>query len=437
MLKCDKKTQGSLYLFSKCSQMLAKVLNLVVICLWVDFINDNQRKDLLKGDTDFQDYVTLQNLIDVLDIYKWFNVVNIVFQTIYGIRFFQVTNAGEAVYIALANALPVALSYLPMYFMALSGFALAGMFLFGLSHAEWSTYGWSFFTVFEINFGLYDIGPLWETTDELGRGFLCLANIFFIPILLNIFLAIIINAWDDYVNWRAAFGKAAIFGIREISLLQTFEAVVYRVPIVAVRNHLTFNYEKDFIELDDFVEECESLKITGHKRDILLDWFWPAEMVQAAVAKKEEKHTHENDDNKRGTTHLNRARQMLRNLQITSTMMHLQPSVQVGVTVPYEEEAEDNETNEEMMERTHKLGAGGGDGVDEKSNPPVVSAYTKPSQRKLQNVKSGRGMQSQTPRNWGLMHSWGYADQTTVDLADMRGNHTLFYLQNLKKVENV
>ena len=60
--------------------------------------------------------------------------------TINGIRYFQVTDSGEAVYVALLKALPMVMSYMPLYSMSIFGFALAGQLLFGYDNQHFSTY---------------------------------------------------------------------------------------------------------------------------------------------------------------------------------------------------------------------------------------------------------------------------------------------------------
>lgn len=68
--------------------------------------------------------------------------------------------------------------------------------LCGLNFAEWATFPRAFFRVFELNFGLYDPGPIYDQGKTFSVIFLYTGNVVFCILMLNVFMAIVMSTWE-------------------------------------------------------------------------------------------------------------------------------------------------------------------------------------------------------------------------------------------------
>eukprot|EP01083_Nonionella_stella_P175126 608953_1 len=256
------------------------VNNCVIIVIWLAYILNDNRNQLVRmgeaGDDEvWTTYISLQELSDIDDIYVAFNVINLMMITINGIQYFQVTEPGEAIYIALAEALPMIISYIPMYLMCICGFALAGQLLFGFTNETFSTFWNAMYVVVQMNFASYpDTQHLWNTAGLLGKIYILALFFVFIPFLINIFLAIVINSWDEFFELRNALASVQQFGIRPIAFSQTVHGWWKKLPLGQVSNAID-NVQSDEIGFDEFVTILESIEdITIENKETILDFFW-------------------------------------------------------------------------------------------------------------------------------------------------------------------
>eukprot|EP01084_Bolivina_argentea_P090087 162383_1 len=255
------------------------ISNIIVIILWLTYYFNSHRRRLVNDGFNnkiFSSYISLQQLVNLDRIYIEFNVINLMVITVNGIQYFQVTDSGEAVYVALTDALPMIISFLPMYFMSICGFAIAGNLLFGYTETDFSTFWDAIYVVVEMNFGSYsNTQNLWNNSRILGRIYILALFFIFIPFLINIFLAIIINAWDGFFELRNALSSVQQFGIRKIAFTQTVKAWWNRLPLKNVRDAMD-NIESDEIGYDEFVTLLDSLENVSKKHEeTILDYFWP------------------------------------------------------------------------------------------------------------------------------------------------------------------
>merc|ERR1719183_721697 len=92
---------------------------------------------------------------------------------------------------------PDILTFLPILFVYMLGYAMLGHLLFGLRETQWASFDGSFARVFEFQFGLYDVTPLYEF-GPMGYVYVFLAIFMLSILLINVMLAIILAVWDSF-----------------------------------------------------------------------------------------------------------------------------------------------------------------------------------------------------------------------------------------------
>lgn len=138
------------------------LVNISIILHWVEFIYHPTRLQVEKA-TDFSQYIDLVPLAEWETRYMSINTLNVLFQTLRGLKYFQITSGGLRLIRSLLEAGPEIMSFLPIFFTVLAGYTFAGHFLYGLTTKDWSTWDGAFFRVYEMNFGLYDPNEIYDS----------------------------------------------------------------------------------------------------------------------------------------------------------------------------------------------------------------------------------------------------------------------------------
>lgn len=169
----------------------------VAIIAWRYRCQNNQTRLNMLAITTFDEYVSALSLATWDDNLLVLNVCNMLVLTARALKYFQVTNGGRRLMNSVYGAMPEVLSFLPIYLAVLIGYTFVGHMLYGLSFLEWSTFPGAFFRVFELNFGLYDPGPIYDANGYLSVVFIYTSNIVFCILMLNVFMAIVMSTWDN------------------------------------------------------------------------------------------------------------------------------------------------------------------------------------------------------------------------------------------------
>eukprot|EP00697_Spironema_sp_BW2_P003204 gnl/Spiro4/14279_TR7678_c0_g1_i1.p1 gnl/Spiro4/14279_TR7678_c0_g1~~gnl/Spiro4/14279_TR7678_c0_g1_i1.p1 ORF type:complete len:356 (+),score=138.51 gnl/Spiro4/14279_TR7678_c0_g1_i1:709-1776(+) len=97
----------------------------------------------------------------------------------------------------LSNASDAITSYIVLFFFVFIGFALVGMVIFGRDLNAFRNFGLAMITVFEIMLGFFDYDPLPEVNRFMAPLYFSMVIIIINFVLVNMFLAIIIESWGD------------------------------------------------------------------------------------------------------------------------------------------------------------------------------------------------------------------------------------------------
>ncbi|ETK89693.1 hypothetical protein F441_06488 [Phytophthora nicotianae CJ01A1] len=167
---------------------------------------------------------TFDEYINPLPLMIWdrillgLNLLNILLLTARALKYFQVTKGGRRLMRSIYGAMPEVMSFIPIYFSVIVGYSFAGHMLYGLNFTEWATFPRAFFRVFELNFGLYDPGPIYDQGGIFSAIFIYTGNIVFCILMLNVFMAIVMSTWDrlseqeaDRAEERAQFSRSLGF----------------------------------------------------------------------------------------------------------------------------------------------------------------------------------------------------------------------------------
>ncbi|KAF4038121.1 Polycystin cation channel [Phytophthora infestans] len=153
------------------------------------------RQKLLKLKT-FDEYINPLPLMIWDRILLGLNLLNILLLTARALKYFQVTKGGRRLMRSVYGAMPEVISFIPIYFSVIVGYSFAGHMLYGLNFTEWATFPRAFFRVFELNFGLYDPGPIYDQGGIFSAIFIYTGNTVFCILMLNIFMAIVMSTWE-------------------------------------------------------------------------------------------------------------------------------------------------------------------------------------------------------------------------------------------------
>ncbi|GAB9469365.1 hypothetical protein Gpo141_00006644 [Globisporangium polare] len=181
------------------SELLSISTNMLIIVARVLIWTNPTRAKLRKAPS-LDTYAPLLSLASQDDLYVGFNILNTMILTARLLKYFQVTDGGNRLLNSIVSAIPDIASFTPIYLAVIVGYTFAGHLLFGLTFPEWSTFIRAFCRVLEMNFGLYDPGPVYDASNVLGFIYLASASVVFCIIMLNVFMAIIMSTWDTFTE---------------------------------------------------------------------------------------------------------------------------------------------------------------------------------------------------------------------------------------------
>ncbi|POM68802.1 Polycystin Cation Channel (PCC) Family, partial [Phytophthora palmivora] len=153
------------------------------------------RQKLLKLES-FDEYINPLPLMIWDRILLGLNLFNILLLTARALKYFQVTKGGRRLMRSVYGAMPEVMSFIPIYISVIVGYSFAGHMLYGLNFTEWATFPRAVFRVFELNFGLYDPGPIYDQGGIFSAIFIYTGNIVFCILMLNVFMAIVMSTWE-------------------------------------------------------------------------------------------------------------------------------------------------------------------------------------------------------------------------------------------------
>ncbi|GAB9469359.1 hypothetical protein Gpo141_00006638, partial [Globisporangium polare] len=166
----------------------------ILFARWL-MATDSKRDDFFNLSS-LDEYISLLQQAQSDNIFVTLNIFNMLLITARAIKYFKVTDGGRRLTNSVFSAMPDILSFLPIYTTVLLGYTCAGYLLYGLSFPEWSTFMDAFFRVFEMNFGLYDPAPIYDSSGIFGMVYICSASVVFCIIMLNVFMAIVMSTWE-------------------------------------------------------------------------------------------------------------------------------------------------------------------------------------------------------------------------------------------------
>lgn len=226
----------------------------------------------------FDTYVEARGLFAWDEALLGLNLLNMLLMTARALKYFQVTNGGRRLMNSVYGAMPEVTSFLPIYCSVIIGYSFAGHMIYGLQYPEWSTFRRALFRVFELNFGLYDPGPIYDDNGLFSAIFLYSSTVVFCILMLNVFMAIVMSTWDRLTEKEA--DKAT-------------ERAQYSTPLGYADMLFLFLTKEDFIDTlidtaldlegNDAVTKHLFLKtwkaidlvdVPEHKRARVLSWYW-------------------------------------------------------------------------------------------------------------------------------------------------------------------
>lgn len=221
LMKCSMKSyllgrEGSGNLLD----IISIINSFIIIGMWTQYQFHPNRVDVMNKVANGSSFV---NFPDLLPLAAWeirymtFVSINVMLSSLRAVQYFAITNNGRQLVNALTAATPEIVTFLPMFTTVLLGFAFCGHLLFGQSHEEWSTVASSVFVVVEINFGLYDIHSLFLEEDNLVSSLYILITLLgMCVVFINVFLAIVMAAWDAMTTNDSESQINAAFNIPEV-----------------------------------------------------------------------------------------------------------------------------------------------------------------------------------------------------------------------------
>lgn len=172
----------------------------IAIMIWRYLTQTDSTRLKIMALTTLDEYVAASQLTEYDDILLALNICNLLLLTARALKYFQITTGGRRLMQSVYAAMPEITSFLPIYLSAIVGYSFIGHLLYGLKFSEWSSLSRASFRVFELNFGLYDPGPIYDAGGYMSVLFIYSANIVFCILMLNVFMAIVMSTWDKLVE---------------------------------------------------------------------------------------------------------------------------------------------------------------------------------------------------------------------------------------------
>lgn len=251
-------------------------INLAII-VWRYLCQSNSTRSAMLAITTFDDYVSALSLAKWDEVLLVLNVCNMLLLTGRALKYFQVTNGGRRLMNSVYGAMPEVMSFLPIYVSVIIGYTFVGHMLYGLSFLEWSTFPKAFFRVFELNFGLYDPGPIYDASGYLSVIFIYTSNIVFCILMLNVFMAIVMSTWENLSEREAEKATEREQFARKLGAIDLVVLIFMKEDVV----DLLIDVAQD-LEGHEFISKhlfTETWKATGVEVSIwtwnnIVSWYW-------------------------------------------------------------------------------------------------------------------------------------------------------------------
>ncbi|KAF4323443.1 hypothetical protein BBO99_00000022 [Phytophthora kernoviae] len=206
------------------------------------------------------------------------NLLNILLLTGRALKYFQVTKGGRRLMRSVYGAMPEVMSFIPIYFSVIVGYSFAGHMLYGLNFAEWSTFPRAFFRVFELNFGLYDPGPIYDQGGIFSAIFIYSGNVVFCILMLNVFMAIVMSTWERLSEQEADRANEQDQYSRELGITDALFLMAMQEDHVDALIDVALNLEGvEFITRSMFMkawDELDDLEVPEWTVSRVLGWYW-------------------------------------------------------------------------------------------------------------------------------------------------------------------
>jgi hypothetical protein len=249
----------------------------VAICLWRYFCQTNVTRTRLLSLESFDEYVPALPLAFWDELLLAMNICNMLLLTARALKYFQVTNGGRRLMNSVYGAMPEVMSFLPIYLSVIAGYTFAGHMLYGLSFPEWSTFPRAFFRVFELNFGLYDPGPIYDAGGYLSAIFIYSSNVVFCILMLNVFMAIVMSTWERLSEKEAEKALER----NEYSSTMTFADMVHLIfmqeEVVDTLLDIALDFNgSDKVTLIEFTKEWHmtGMEVSPNTWERIVRWYW-------------------------------------------------------------------------------------------------------------------------------------------------------------------
>ncbi|GMF29336.1 unnamed protein product [Phytophthora lilii] len=216
------------------------------------------------------------------------NLLNILLLTGRALKYFQVTKGGRRLMRSVYGAMPEVMSFIPIYFSVIIGYSFAGHMLYGLNFTEWATFPRALFRVFELNFGLYDPGPIYDQGGIFSAIFIYTGNIVFCILMLNVFMAIVMSTWERLSEQEADRAEERDQFSRELGLTDALFLMAMKEDHVDALIDVALQLEggplvtrnafcKAWDEIDD--EEVPEWTVSR-----VLGWYWDRNDLAATAS---------------------------------------------------------------------------------------------------------------------------------------------------------
>jgi hypothetical protein len=245
------------------------------------------REKMLKLDS-FDEYINPLPLMIWDRILLGLNLVNILLLTARALKYFQVTKGGRRLMRSVYGAMPEVMSFIPIYFSVIVGYSFAGHMLYGLNFTEWATFPRALFRVFELNFGLYDPGPIYDQGGIFSAIFIYTGNVVFCILMLNVFMAIVMSTWERLSEKEADQATERDQFSRELGFTDALFLMAMKEDHVDALLDVALQLEGEalvtrakFCKLWDEVDDDEVPEWTVSR---VLGWYWDRNELSATAS---------------------------------------------------------------------------------------------------------------------------------------------------------
>ena len=146
-------------------------------------------------------------------------------QVVSALHTFRIMLRMEKMMNSLGGAIPELLAFVPIYIFILISYSLSAHSEYGEYLPEFKTLSDSVFSIYELNFGLLELDPMWVFQTPGSLLFIFTATVVFVMVLLNVFLSIILAAWETAKAHVRLSGQKELVGICAATMLQALRDI--------------------------------------------------------------------------------------------------------------------------------------------------------------------------------------------------------------------